>query len=79
MKRRHLWDADMALRHALATAVGSLPARERTVIRAILAGYTLHDIAGCLHVSPGRISRLKRRAIVRLRIALGAHHPFCGT
>lgn len=62
----------IALRHRLADAVDSLPARERVVMVSVLAGDTLSEIAMYLGVTPSRVSQLKHRAITRLRIILGA-------
>jgi len=35
-------------------------------------GYALAEIARRFEVSPGRISQIKKQAIIRLRIALGS-------
>jgi RNA polymerase sigma factor (sigma-70 family) len=59
------------LMHALGLAVESLPDRERTVVLLLQAGYTSSEIAQHLNVKPSCVSRIKRSAIVRLRIALG--------
>jgi RNA polymerase sigma factor FliA len=56
---------------ALGLAIESLPARERTVILLLRAGYTTSEIAHQLEVSRSDVLQMKRDAIVRLRIALG--------
>jgi len=53
-------------------AIQALPPRERSVISSLREGYALSEIASRFEVTPGRISQIKKQAITRLRIALGA-------
>jgi RNA polymerase sigma factor for flagellar operon FliA len=53
-------------------AIQALPTRERSVILSLRDGYALAEIASRFHVTPGRVSQIKKQAISRLRIALGA-------
>jgi DNA-directed RNA polymerase specialized sigma subunit len=62
----------IALKHGLADAITTLPLRERMVMQSILAGYAMKEIAGLLNVTPVRISQLKSRAMILLRISFGA-------
>ncbi|HVR22541.1 MAG TPA: sigma-70 family RNA polymerase sigma factor [Candidatus Polarisedimenticolia bacterium] len=53
-------------------AIQALPARERSVISSLREGYALAEIASRFEVTPMRVSQIKKQAITRLRIALGA-------
>jgi len=53
-------------------AIQALPSRERSVILSLRDGCALAEIARRFEVSPGRVSQIKRQAIIRLRIALGS-------
>lgn len=56
---------------ALDDAIRKLPRIEFIVIVALRAGETIRTIAERLHVTQGRVSQIKSRAILRLRSALG--------
>ena len=53
-------------------AIQALPTRERSVISSLREGYALAEIASRFEVTPMRVSQIKKQAITRLRIALGA-------
>jgi len=53
-------------------AIQALPSRERSVILSLRDGYAVPEIASRFEVTPGRVSQIKKEAIIRLRIALGA-------
>jgi RNA polymerase sigma factor FliA len=52
-------------------AIQALPAYERSVILALRDGHSLTEIANRIDVTPGRVSQIKKQAIIRLQIALG--------
>jgi DNA-directed RNA polymerase specialized sigma subunit len=63
-------------------AIQALPSRERSVILSLRDGYALAEIARRFEVSPGRVSQIRKQAIIRLRIALGSgpgNHPSLST
>lgn len=62
---RSAWDSD------LEDAIRALPARERAVILSLRDGYTLGEIATRFAVTQGRVSQIKKQALIRLQIALG--------
>ena len=53
-------------------AIQALPSRERSVILSLRDGCALAEIARRFEVSPGRVSQIRKQAIIRLRIALGS-------
>jgi RNA polymerase sigma factor FliA len=59
-------------RREIDDAIQALPTRERSVILSLREGYALSEIASHFEVTPGRVSHIKKQAITRLRIALGA-------
>jgi RNA polymerase sigma factor FliA len=59
-------------RREIDDAIQALPTRERSVILSLREGYALSEIARRFEVTPGRVSQIKKQAITRLRIALGA-------
>lgn len=60
-----------ALCSQLQDAIDRLPNSDRRVMTALNAGESAREIADRLHVTEGRISQIKNRAIRRLRIELG--------
>jgi len=59
-----------ALYSQLQDAIERLPTSDRRVMTALKAGESAREIADRLHVTEGRISQIKNRAIRRLRIEL---------
>ena len=59
------WDRE------LDDAINALPLRWRSVILSLRDGYTLDEIAAGFEITEGRVSQIKKQAIIRLRIALG--------
>lgn len=67
------------VRGALASAVDSLPAQERTVISLYyFEGLTLKEIKSVLDVSESRVSQIHAQAVIRLRSKLKAMHVDMG-
>ena len=62
---------DLALCSQLQDAIDRLPQSDRRIMTALKAGESAREIADRLHVTEGRISQIKTRAIHRLRIELG--------
>jgi RNA polymerase sigma factor for flagellar operon FliA len=64
-------------------AINALPLRWRSVILSLRDGYTLDEIAAGFGITEGRVSQIKKQAIIRLRIVLGitagslVHHSTC--
>ena len=50
-------------------AIQALPSRERSVILSLRDGYAVAEIASRFEVTPGRVSQIKKEAIIRLRRA----------
>ena len=71
------WDRE------LDDAINALPLRWRSVILSLRDGYTLDEIAAGFGITEGRVSQIKKQAIIRLRITLGitagsrVHRPAC--
>lgn len=59
-----------ALYSQLGDAIKRLPTSDCSVMMALKAGESAREIADRLHVTEGRISQIKNRAIRRLRIEL---------
>src|SRR5437879_85497 len=49
-------------------AIQAPPSRERSVILSLRDGYAVAEIASRFEVTPGRVSQIKKEAIIRLRI-----------
>ena len=60
---------------ALDAAIPKLPRLEFIVITALRTGQTNREIAQRLHVTEGRLSQIKTRAISHIRSALGLPQP----
>jgi RNA polymerase sigma factor for flagellar operon FliA len=74
----HLLESN-EVRGALAMAVDSLPAQERTVISLYyFEGLTLKEIKSVLDVSESRVSQIHAQAVIRLRSKLKAMHVDMG-
>lgn len=63
------------LTHAVKAAIRDLPAHERAVVMALRNGYCHRAIANRLHVTEGRVSQIKRRALEIIRARLGVRTP----
>jgi RNA polymerase sigma factor for flagellar operon FliA len=63
------------LTHAVEAAIRDLPGPERAVVTAIRNGDSHRAIAESLHVTDGRVSQIKRRALGYLRARLGVRAP----
>ena len=57
-------------RTRLHRAIATLPPRERAVMGHLLEGRTQAAIAACMRVCEGTVSRLRSRAVDRLRTLL---------
>jgi len=61
----------LTLRREVSDALLRLPERERRIMLALGEGHSVREISRDLEVTPGRVSQLRQRALVTLRIALG--------
>ena len=61
----------LTLRREVSDALNRLPECERKIMLALGEGYSVREISRDLEVTPGRVSQLRQRALVTLRIALG--------
>lgn len=61
----------LTLRREVMDAVDKLPERERRIMLAFGEGQSVREIARDLKIPPGRLSQIRRQALMALRVALG--------